>query len=113
MARCSSGQLYSWGSGYKDSRRGLVPPVLGIGSNEGRTFPEPITSLHGVHITGIACGWDHCLALDDKGRCYSWGSGQNGKLGHGNDDNMVTPVLISSLGSVKIKSISAGEVLLF
>lgn len=26
LARTLAGTLYSWGSGYKDSRRGLVPP---------------------------------------------------------------------------------------
>ena len=31
VARTETGALYSWGSGYKDSRRGLVPPVLGLG----------------------------------------------------------------------------------
>ena len=108
IARSANGTLYSWGSGYKDSRRGLVPPVLGIGSNEGRSFPEPLTSLHGIFMQSIACGWDHCLALDDSGRCYSWGSGQNGKLGHGNDDNCVIPVMITSLESTVIQSISAG-----
>ena len=30
-------------------------------------------------IVSISSGWDHCLALDDKGRVMSWGSGQNGK----------------------------------
>ena len=23
-----------WGCGYKDSRRGVIPPVLGLGHNE-------------------------------------------------------------------------------
>lgn len=31
VARTDIGALYSWGSGYKDNRRGLVPPVLGLG----------------------------------------------------------------------------------
>ena len=30
-------------------------------------------------IVSVSSGWDHCLALDDKGRVMSWGSGQNGK----------------------------------
>jgi alpha-tubulin suppressor-like RCC1 family protein len=70
--------VFSWGSGYKDSRRGLVPPVLGLGHAEGRTLPEVISSLESMHIIDIASGWDHCLALDAKKRVLSWGSGQNG-----------------------------------
>ena len=85
LARTVTGKMYSWGCGYKDSRRGVVPPVLGLGHNEIRTLPERILFLDGVNMTDIACGWDHCLALDAKGQLYSWGSGQNGKLGHGNE----------------------------
>ena len=72
------GKLYSWGCGYKDSRRGVIPPVLGLGHNESKMCPERIVSLDGIFITSIACGWDHCLALDKSGKVLSWGSGQNG-----------------------------------
>jgi alpha-tubulin suppressor-like RCC1 family protein len=72
------GKVYAWGSGYKDSRRGLVPPVLGLGHSEGRTLPELLSSIDGVKIVDIASGWDHCLALDSQRRVLSWGSGQNG-----------------------------------
>lgn len=40
--------------------------------------PEQVASLDGIFITMIACGWDHCLALDKLGKVLSWGSGQNG-----------------------------------
>jgi alpha-tubulin suppressor-like RCC1 family protein len=109
VARTETGALFAWGSGYKDSRRGVVPPVLGLGSNEGRQTPQQIVAVSGVFITSIACGWDHCLALDDKGFCYSWGSGQNGKLGHGNDENVAIPMHITSLErETPVRSISAG-----
>ena len=108
LARTVGGSLYSWGCGYKDSRRGLVPPVLGIGSNEGRMLPEILGSLRGVVIEYITCGWDHCLACDAVGNCYSWGSGQNGKLGHESDDNAAIPLVISALEGVRIVKVSAG-----
>jgi RCC1 and BTB domain-containing protein len=79
IALTSNGLLYAWGSGYKDSRRGLVPPVLGLGHAEGRSLPELVVSIKDIRIIDIASGWDHCLALDSKNRVYSWGSGQNGK----------------------------------
>ena len=46
----TDGRLYSWGCGYKDNRRGIVPPVLGLGHNEARSIPERITSLDGIKI---------------------------------------------------------------
>lgn len=109
-----SGCVYAWGSGYKDSRRGGVPPVLGLGLNEARVAPEKITSISDYFIISLSSGWDHCLALDNKGNVLSWGSGQNGKLGHGNDVNVSMPTLILKLASIchergsKIVEISAG-----
>ena len=103
------GRLYSWGSGYKDSRRGIVPPVLGLGNNEGKLSPERITSIEGIHISSITCGWDHCLALDSNGRLLSWGSGQNGKLGHGNEENISAPCYVASLEGVTVVKIGAGS----
>lgn len=191
----AGGLLYACGCGYKDNRRGIVPPVLGLGHNEGKTTPELLSSLvssppaatantllsasssasgltsglvenilHAVGmsadpgtsegLTGaflrasteqkastdkdaessdnedsdaiaggataatanpgdiiiarVSCGWDHCLALDVKGRAFSWGSGQNGKLGHGNEDNFAIPCIIPALENVPVSIISAG-----
>jgi alpha-tubulin suppressor-like RCC1 family protein len=103
------GNLYTWGCGYKDSRRGVIPPVLGQGNNEGKLSPELVSSIDGVKVSKITCGWDHCLALDVKGKVLSWGSGQNGKLGHGNEENISIPCYIPSLEGLNIVSISAGS----
>jgi alpha-tubulin suppressor-like RCC1 family protein len=81
LALTQDGALYAWGSGYKDSRRGVVPPVLGLGAYEGiRVVPERVNmSEKALHFAVIASGWDHCLAIDSNGKVLSWGSGQNGK----------------------------------
>jgi alpha-tubulin suppressor-like RCC1 family protein len=98
LALTEDGKMYSWGCGYKDNRRGVVPPVLGLGGNEGRLSPELISSLEGVEIIQIACGWDHCLALSKDGKVLSWGSGQNGKLGTGSEENISIPCYVPGLG---------------
>lgn len=108
LALISTGRLYSWGSGYKDSRRCVVPPVLGLGHSDCRSSPELITSIETININQIISGWDHCLALDEHGKVLSWGSGQNGKLGHGNEENISVPCYISKLENVKLIFISAG-----
>jgi alpha-tubulin suppressor-like RCC1 family protein len=72
------GRVYAWGGGYKDSRRGGVPPVLGLGHTEARSSPEKIPAFDNVKIADIASGWDHCMARDVNGALYTWGSGQNG-----------------------------------
>ena len=118
IALTDNGAVYGWGSGYKDNRRGVVPPVLGLGDNEGRNVPERLKSLdfansadekeRTTRIVRLACGWDHCLALDNKGLVRSWGSGQNGKLGRGNEESVSAPSVIVALEGLKIISISAG-----
>ena len=131
IALTEDGAVYAWGCGYKDNRRGIVPPVLGLGDTEGRTVPEKVrisneddltdlnlnsemrTGIFGVEaepyrIVSIACGWDHCLALDNRGRVRSWGSGQNGKLGKGDEDSVSVPSFVTALDGVCVVSISAG-----
>ena len=65
-ALTEEGRVFMWGCGYKDSRRGVIPPVLGLGHNECRAAPQLITSLEDVVIRDITCGWDHCLAADPE-----------------------------------------------
>jgi alpha-tubulin suppressor-like RCC1 family protein len=38
--------------------------------------------LHLQTITRVACGHNHTIAVDDAGSCYTWGSGNYGRLGH-------------------------------
>lgn len=108
LALTSGGKIYSWGSGYKDSRRGIVPPVLGLGHSECRPNPELITSIEAINIKALASGWDHCMALDEHGKLLSWGSGQNGKLGQENEENIAIPCYIAALEQYVIVSFSAG-----
>ena len=37
----------------------------------------------GVPVKLIACGRTHSLAVDEEGRLFSWGSGDDGVLGLG------------------------------
>ena len=43
-------------------------------------------------IKDVACGANHCLALNIEGTTvYSWGSGQGGRLGHGDETGEQMP----------------------
>ena len=50
------------------------------------TAPRVIESLQHVVVKKIAVhsGGKHCLALTSDGEIFSWGEGDDGKLGHGN-----------------------------
>lgn len=60
---------------------------LGIGGTENVATPTVITTLatRGVAIKKVAVhsGGKHCLAISVAGELYSWGEGDDGKLGLG------------------------------
>ncbi|XP_065650187.1 protein RCC2 [Hydra vulgaris] len=45
-------------------------------------------------ITKIACGVNHCCAIDDKQRLFTWGFGGYGRLGHNDTKNELVPRLM-------------------
>lgn len=59
---------------------------LGIGGVESVSTPTLLESIQHIVIRKVAVnsGGKHCLALTADGDVYSWGEGDDGKLGHGN-----------------------------
>ena len=47
--------------------------------------------------TVIASGYAHCIAGLDDARTFAWGSGEQGQLGLGRDENLFTPREIVAL----------------
>ena len=56
---------------------------LGHGGRDEETAPRVVEGLRGVRVVAVAARGAHTLALDDRGRVYSWGRGDEGQLGHG------------------------------
>ncbi|KAK7864110.1 hypothetical protein R5R35_002750 [Gryllus longicercus] len=71
------------------------------------SIPSPI-SMAGVKIMEVACGFEHCLLLDDLGRVYSTGSGMRGQLGSGTLETVDSPQEIEALGGLQVIHIAAG-----
>ena len=105
LAISRDGHIFSFGSGYKDSRRDGLPPVLGHGGNEHKLIPEQILALQEENVVHVACGWDHSLAVTAEGLLYTWGAGTNGKLGHGNETDRALPTCVEGLrGQIVIQA---------
>ncbi|KAG2984339.1 hypothetical protein PC118_g8927 [Phytophthora cactorum] len=106
----TSGRVYSCGCGYKDSRRAGIPPVLGHGDCDRRLKPTLIQALDDAReeIVKVACGWDHSLAVSATGKVYTWGSGTNGKLGHGDEESFDIPTIVRSMEGKHVKDAKAG-----
>ena len=56
----------------------------------------------------IIIGGKHCLALSVDGEVYSWGEGDDGKLGHGNKTHCDRPRVIEALRGKDISFIACG-----
>ena len=68
-----------------------------------------IGSLLNKFVIQISCGSKHMMALTSERRVYSWGSGDYGVLGHGNDTGINKPQLIKELVTHEIIFITCGE----
>jgi len=70
-------------------------------------LPTPVPSMQDRRIVSVAAGYAHCLALSAEGEVYSWGAGDYGALGHGDEGAREVPGRIESLSH--IEHIAAGS----
>jgi hypothetical protein len=106
----SSGRVFACGCGYKDSRRTGVPPVLGLGDFDRRLKPSVVVALADAkeEILKVSCGWDHSIAISAAGQVFTWGSGANGKLGHGDEESCDLPTLVKEMDGKVVVDAKAG-----
>ena len=62
-------------------------------SAAGGSLPEIMHSLN--IVASISCGSKHCIAVDVDGRCFTWGWGGDGQLGHGSCDDCPVPTHVA------------------
>ncbi|XP_014250141.1 probable E3 ubiquitin-protein ligase HERC4 isoform X2 [Cimex lectularius] len=94
------GEIYAWG----DGTHGQLGQAI-------KNLPKPkiIRSIATNFVVQIASGYNHCMALTNKGELYSWGSNENGQLGLGLKVKSVKePTLVSSLNGLPIALIACG-----
>ncbi|EGG22456.1 regulator of chromosome condensation domain-containing protein [Cavenderia fasciculata] len=84
---------------------------LGLGNNTiNRYVPTliPFFAENRIKVDQVSCGGAHSLLLTTDGRVYSWGCGEDGKLGHGDEELSNDPKLIQFFENKKPIFISAG-----
>ncbi|XP_072409417.1 probable E3 ubiquitin-protein ligase HERC1 isoform X1 [Chiloscyllium punctatum] len=94
------GELYSWGEG--DFGR------LGHGDSNSRNIPTLVKDIS--NVGEVSCGSSHTIALSKDGRtAWSFGGGDNGKLGHGDTNRVYKPKVIEALQGMFIRKVCAGS----
>jgi len=72
-----SGKVYSWGRDTDE---------LGLLGSKGvyqQTSPALLDTLANCKIVDVSLGSNHAVAIDESGRLFTWGKGEQGELGHG------------------------------
>ena len=102
FAVTAEGRVYA--TGYGAGGR------LGIGGTDSVCTPTLLESIQHVVVRKVAVnsGGKHCLALSTEGDVFSWGEGDDGKLGHDNKHSVDRPRVIEALRGKDIVDISCG-----
>lgn len=99
----ASGALLTCGS-----ERGAAG-LLGHGNDvRWLAMPTAVPGLEAVTIQGVTASYHHTLALSSEGLVYSFGLGDHGRLGHGDEERQSVPRVIEALTAVKVCAIAAG-----
>lgn len=59
--------------------------------------PRLIEALKTKRIRDIACGSSHSAAITSSGELYTWGLGEYGRLGHGDNTTQLKPKMVKSM----------------
>ena len=70
----------------------------------------PVFVKSPVKFIAISCGTNHSVAISEKRLAYSWGWGEHGRLGHGDEERRAQPELIKNLPEInsEISNASCG-----
>ncbi|MGH0142689.1 UNVERIFIED_CONTAM: hypothetical protein FKN15_076572 [Acipenser sinensis] len=112
LALSSAGEVFSWGCGdggqvwsWGDGDYGK----LGRGGSDGCKTPKLVEKLQDLDIVKVCCGSQFSVALTKYGQVYTWGKGDNQRLGHGTEEHVRYPKLLDSLQGKKVIDITVGS----
>lgn len=93
--------VFTWGRG-EDGQ-------LGLGDTSDQDEPTYVDALRGVGIRQIACGSGHTVVLTTDGEVFTWGRGDDGRLGHGDNGWKYVPRIIQSLTGHVVVQVTCGS----
>ena len=89
IALTADGSVWSWGGG----RGGR----LGHGDQQDQLLPKKIEAFAGRRVVAVSAGGHHSIAVSADGDVFTWGKGEDGCLGHGEDlSNQLLPKKIET-----------------
>ena len=95
------GKVYSFGDGqcgqlgHCNFRKKSTPTLIKQAQMEGKC------------VVQVACGWAHSMALASDGHIYTWGNGDDGRLGNGSELGSCIPSIMEKFLGYKIVHIES------
>ena len=100
LALTADGSVWSWGGGAFGT--------LGHGDWQAQLLPKKVEAFAGQRVVAVSAGNDHSLAIIADGTVWSWGWGNSGRLGHGDEQDQLLPKKIEALAGQRVLAVSAG-----
>ncbi|RZB50643.1 PH, RCC1 and FYVE domains-containing protein 1 isoform D [Glycine soja] len=110
----SCGRLFTYGDGTFG--------VLGHGDLRSYSSPKEVESLSGLRVRSAACGSWHTAAIVEvmfdrfrynsaSGKLFTWGDGDEGRLGHVDNGSKLVPTRVTQLVDYDFVQVSCGRML--
>jgi len=93
--------IYSWGWGQHGQ--------LGHGDHQDKLLPTRIEAILQCSLRVLALGATHSVAVMENGEVYSWGRGDYGQLGLGENREVLAPTILTALKGKIITCIGCGQ----
>ena len=97
----ADGVIYTWGNG-NFGRLGYVDILK-------QTVPRQVVELKSHKIAKLSLGNYHAAAITEHGVLFSWGRGNSGQLGCGNQLNEDSVKPVNALANNKVVDVQCGE----
>ncbi len=99
IAACCQFSLMATGSGEVYSCGGNDNGQLGHDDRDSRSLPTLVAALASERVVSVVAGGGlfggaFSLAITAAGRIVSWGCGGDGRLGHGDESDLLQPTLL-------------------
>ena len=96
----AEGRVWTFGNGGSGR--------LGHGGDADEMVPRMVEGLVGVKVAQVAASCQHTVICTAEGRVWTFGSGEEGQLGHGGNAAEMVPRMVEGLVGVKVAQVAAG-----
>jgi len=100
LALTADGSVWSWGSGGFGQ--------LGHGDGQNQQLPKKVEAFAGYCVVAVSTGGFRSFAITADGSLWSWGRGEDGELGHGDQQTQLLPKKIEAFAGQRVLAVSAG-----